>query len=62
MSRSTRAVPTTPGRMGLLRVSSAVILVVTLMEAILSVKMNPTGEARRNNSLRSHILSHLSHI
>ena len=32
------------------------------MEAILSVNVSPSGEARRNNSLRSYIVSHLSHI
>ena len=59
MSRSTRAVPMTPGR-EVLRDNNEDKVVVTLMEAILSVNPTANGEARRNNSLRSYILSHLS--
>jgi hypothetical protein len=59
MSRSTRAVPTTPGR-EVLRDNNEDKVVVTLMEAILSVNPTANGEARRNKSLRSYILSHLS--
>jgi hypothetical protein len=59
MSRSTRAVPMTPGR-DVLRDRSDDSVVVTLMEAILSVNPNMHGEARRNKSLRSYIVSHPS--
>ena len=51
--------PTTPGR-EVLRDNNEDKVVVTLMEAILSVNPTATGEARRNKSLRSYILSHLS--
>ena len=59
MSRSTRAVPTTPGR-EVFRDNNEDKVVVTLMEAILSVNPTASGEARRNKGLRSYILSHLS--
>jgi hypothetical protein len=59
MSRSTRAVPTTPGR-EVLRDNNEDKVVVTLMEAILSGNPRMDGEARRNKSLRSYIVSHLS--
>ena len=51
--------PTTPGR-EVLRDNNEDKVVVTLMEAILSVNPTANGEARRNKSLRSYILSHLS--
>ena len=59
ISRSTRAVPMTPGR-EVLRDNNEDKVVVTLMEAILSVNPRMSGEARRNKGLRSYILSHLS--
>ncbi len=50
----------TPGR-EVLRDNSEDKVVVTLMEAILSVNPRIPAEARRNKGLRSYIVSHLSH-
>jgi hypothetical protein len=49
----------TPGR-EVLRDNNEDKVVVTLMEAILSVNPRMHGEARRNKGLRSYIVSHLS--